>query len=89
MSISSLQGNEVLKEERDLWKQSLSCFEKGMEAFEEVKDEANIALLLCNSGRLMRLCAQSHAHQGSAGVAGQLSQSEKHFFQKVGFFRNY
>ncbi|PIK48807.1 putative erythroid differentiation-related factor 1 [Apostichopus japonicus] len=77
------EGNEVLKEERDLWKQSLSCFEKGMEAFEEVKDEANIALLLCNSGRLMRLCAQSHAHQGSAGVAGQLSQSEKHFFQKA------
>ncbi|XP_071828243.1 erythroid differentiation-related factor 1-like isoform X2 [Apostichopus japonicus] len=77
------EGNEVLKEERDLWKQSLSCFEKGMEAFEEVKDEANIALLLCNSGRLMRLCAQSHAHQGSAGVAGQLSQSERHFFQKA------
>ncbi|KAJ8026036.1 Erythroid differentiation-related factor 1 [Holothuria leucospilota] len=77
------KDREVSSKERDLWAKSLSCLQQGIQEFEEVKDEANIALLLCNSGRLMRLCAQSHSGQGSAGETSQLSKSEIHYFHQA------
>lgn len=46
--------------EQQLWKKSFSCFEKGIHNFESIDDATNAALLLCNTGRLMRVCAQAH-----------------------------
>lgn len=40
---------------------SLRHFESGLKAFETVHDEANLALLHSNSGRLMRLRALIHS----------------------------
>ncbi|XP_060027078.1 erythroid differentiation-related factor 1 isoform X2 [Erinaceus europaeus] len=50
--------------EQQLWKKSFSCFEKGIHSFEAIKDATNAALLLCNTGRLMRICAQAHCGAG-------------------------
>ncbi|KAK2535823.1 Edrf1 isoform B [Columba livia] len=46
--------------EQQLWKKSFSCFEEGIQNFESIDDATNAALLLCNTGRLMRICAQAH-----------------------------
>ncbi|EDL17765.1 RIKEN cDNA 2700050L05, isoform CRA_a [Mus musculus] len=54
---AALQGERV---EQQLWKKSFSCFEKGIHNFESIDDATNAALLLCNTGRLMRVCAQAH-----------------------------
>ncbi|XP_059981541.1 erythroid differentiation-related factor 1 isoform X6 [Lagenorhynchus albirostris] len=50
--------------EQQLWKKSFSCFEKGIHSFESIDDVTNAALLLCNTGRLMRICAQAHCGAG-------------------------
>uniref|UniRef100_A0A8C0DFP2 Erythroid differentiation regulatory factor 1 n=1 Tax=Balaenoptera musculus TaxID=9771 RepID=A0A8C0DFP2_BALMU len=50
--------------EQQLWKKSFSCFEKGIHNFESIDDATNAALLLCNTGRLMRICAQAHCGAG-------------------------
>uniref|UniRef100_A0AAV2JMQ8 EDRF1 TPR repeats region domain-containing protein n=1 Tax=Knipowitschia caucasica TaxID=637954 RepID=A0AAV2JMQ8_KNICA len=47
--------------EQEIWKKSFSLFEKGMKDFEAIEDSTNTALLLCNTGRLMRICAQAHS----------------------------
>ncbi|OPJ84078.1 erythroid differentiation-related factor 1 isoform B [Patagioenas fasciata monilis] len=46
--------------EQQLWKKSFSCFEEGIQNFKSIDDATNAALLLCNTGRLMRICAQAH-----------------------------
>lgn len=48
--------------------------ESGIKAFEIVHDEANLALLHSNTGRLMRLCAHVNAKQYSR---------ERHFYNKA------
>ncbi|XP_075613759.1 erythroid differentiation-related factor 1 isoform X1 [Balearica regulorum gibbericeps] len=54
-------GNKnVSTTEQQLWKKSFSCFEEGIQNFESIDDATNAALLLCNTGRLMRICAQAH-----------------------------
>ncbi|KFQ33709.1 Erythroid differentiation-related factor 1, partial [Merops nubicus] len=54
-------GNKnVSTTEQQLWKKSFSCFEEGIQNFESIADATNAALLLCNTGRLMRICAQAH-----------------------------
>ncbi|EDL17767.1 erythroid differentiation-related factor 1 isoform 1 [Mus musculus] len=62
---AALQGERVVSKsvsaaEQQLWKKSFSCFEKGIHNFESIDDATNAALLLCNTGRLMRVCAQAH-----------------------------
>ncbi|XP_072292646.1 erythroid differentiation-related factor 1 isoform X2 [Eucyclogobius newberryi] len=47
--------------EQEIWKKSFGFFEKGMKDFEAIGDRTNTALLLCNTGRLMRICAQAHS----------------------------
>ena len=42
---------------KELWSKSGELMKQGIEAFTEVGDSANVALLHSNSGRLMRLCA--------------------------------
>ncbi|XP_045147320.1 erythroid differentiation-related factor 1 [Echinops telfairi] len=66
---AALQSERVVSKsvsaaEQQLWKKSFSCFEKGIHNFESIDDATNIALLLCNTGRLMRICAQAHRGAG-------------------------
>ncbi|KAM7073445.1 erythroid differentiation-related factor 1 isoform 3-T3 [Molossus nigricans] len=66
---AALQGERVVSKsvstaEQQLWKKSFSCFEKGIHNFESIDDATNAALLLCNTGRLMRICAQAHCGAG-------------------------
>ncbi|XP_032675397.1 erythroid differentiation-related factor 1 [Odontomachus brunneus] len=53
---------------------SLNHLEAGIRAFEAVHDEANLALLHSNTGRLMRLCAHMHAKQNA---------QERQFYNKA------
>ncbi|KOX80301.1 Erythroid differentiation-related factor 1 [Melipona quadrifasciata] len=53
---------------------SLTHLEAGVKAFETVHDEANLALLHSNTGRLMRLCAHMHIKQNT---------QERHFYNKA------
>ncbi|KAB0346231.1 hypothetical protein FD754_011088 [Muntiacus muntjak] len=66
---AALQSERIVSKtvstaEQQLWKKSFSCFEKGIHNFESIDDATNAALLLCNTGRLMRICAQAHCGAG-------------------------
>lgn len=69
--------------EQELWKKSFSYFEKGMENFEAISDSVNKALLLCNIGRLMRICAQAHCSVTSEENRGEFSPEEALYYNKV------
>ena len=72
-------------EEQELWKKSYQSFESGIVAFEEVNDAANVALLYCNLGQLMRVCAHAYAaYAGDGDNSGEFTQQEKHYYNKVG-----
>lgn len=53
---------------------SMHHLERGVEAFEKAHDEANLALLYSNIGRLMRLRAHTHVKQYS---------EERNFYNKA------
>lgn len=53
---------------------SLSHLEAGIKTFESVHDEANLALLHSNTGRLMRLSAHMHIKQRT---------QERYFYNKA------
>lgn len=69
--------------EQELWKKSFSCFEKGMQDFSMISDSVNTALLLCNIGRLMRICAQAHCIMTSDHSRGEFSPEEALYYNKV------
>lgn len=69
--------------EQELWKKSFSCFEKGMQDFNMISDSINTALLLCNIGRLMRICAQAHCVVTSEQRRGEFSPEEALYYNKV------
>ncbi|XP_016523457.1 erythroid differentiation-related factor 1 isoform X1 [Poecilia formosa] len=69
--------------EQDLWKKSFSFFEKGMKDFEAIRDSTNTALLLCNTGRLMRICAQAHCPASADGSRGEFSPDEALYYNKA------
>ncbi|XP_041116796.1 erythroid differentiation-related factor 1-like isoform X1 [Polyodon spathula] len=69
--------------EQELWKKSFSCFEKGIKDFEAIGDATNTALLLCNTGRLMRICAQAHCAVGSDLNRGEFSPEEALYYNKA------
>ncbi|MGH0123907.1 UNVERIFIED_CONTAM: hypothetical protein FKN15_046760 [Acipenser sinensis] len=69
--------------EQELWKKSFSCFEKGIKDFEAIGDATNTALLLCNTGRLMRICAQAHCAMGSDLKRGEFSPEEALYYNKA------
>lgn len=50
-----------------------------MKDFEAIEDSTNTSLLLCNTGRLMRICAQAHC-----AVSADLSTGE--FFQEEALY---
>ncbi|XP_028414584.1 erythroid differentiation-related factor 1-like [Dendronephthya gigantea] len=60
------------------WKKSLDAFSAGIRAFEAVDDRQNVALLHSNSGRLMRLCAQTLFNHSDK--QGTISAQEKAYY---------
>ncbi|PSN47600.1 hypothetical protein C0J52_04586 [Blattella germanica] len=75
---------EEKKEEnvlQSLFSHSLEHLEAGVKAFETVRDEANLALLHSNTGRLMRMSA--HFHSPDAGSRQELAGQERHFYNKA------
>lgn len=69
--------------EQELWKKSFAFFEKGMKDFEAIGDSTNMALLLCNTGRLMRICAQAHCAVSADQSRGEFSPEEALYYNKV------
>jgi hypothetical protein len=65
-----------------LFSQSLHHLEAGVKAFDAVRDEANLALLHSNNGRLMRMCAHFHSPD-SSDRHSELAGQERHFYNKV------
>ncbi|XP_077861781.1 erythroid differentiation-related factor 1-like, partial [Saccoglossus kowalevskii] len=63
------------QEEQELWKKSYSCFDNAIQSFDAVHDSINQALVNCNAGRLMRICAQAYN-------IGRFSQQERHYYNK-------
>uniref|UniRef100_A0A1A7WBI4 Chromosome 10 open reading frame 137 n=2 Tax=Iconisemion striatum TaxID=60296 RepID=A0A1A7WBI4_9TELE len=69
--------------EQELWKKSFGFFEKGMKDFEAIGDITNTALLLCNTGRLMRICAQAHCTASADESRGEFSPEEALYYNKA------
>ncbi|XP_062286795.1 erythroid differentiation-related factor 1 [Scomber scombrus] len=69
--------------EQELWKKSFAFFEKGMKDFEAIRDHTNTALLLCNTGRLMRICAQAHCAVSADQSRGEFSPEEALYYNKA------
>uniref|UniRef100_A0A6J0TF79 Erythroid differentiation-related factor 1 isoform X1 n=1 Tax=Pogona vitticeps TaxID=103695 RepID=A0A6J0TF79_9SAUR len=68
--------------EQQLWKKSFSFFEKGIQNFELIDDATNAALLLCNMGRLMRICAHAHCPTGG-DLKREFSPEEALYYNKA------
>nr|XP_055028090.1 erythroid differentiation-related factor 1 [Misgurnus anguillicaudatus] len=77
------ERRSVCVAEQELWKKSFSCFEKGMQNFQAISDPVNTALLLCNIGRLMRICAQAHCVVTSERSRGEFSPEEALYYNKA------
>ncbi|KAG9461090.1 hypothetical protein GDO78_018161, partial [Eleutherodactylus coqui] len=73
----------VSSAEQDLWKKSFSSFERGIASFKSIEDTTNSALLLCNMGRLMRICAQAHCSSGNDERRGEFSPEEALYYNKA------
>ncbi|KAM3606022.1 uncharacterized protein V6R79_009484 [Siganus canaliculatus] len=69
--------------EQELWKKSFAFFEKGMKDFEAIGDNTNTSLLLCNTGRLMRICAQAHCAMSVDQNRGEFSPEEALYYNKA------
>uniref|UniRef100_A0A671U9P0 Erythroid differentiation regulatory factor 1 n=1 Tax=Sparus aurata TaxID=8175 RepID=A0A671U9P0_SPAAU len=69
--------------EQEMWKKSFAFFEKGMKDFEAIGDRTNTALLLCNTGRLMRICAQAHCAMSADQNRGEFSPEEALYYNKA------
>ncbi|TNN63316.1 Erythroid differentiation-related factor 1 [Liparis tanakae] len=69
--------------EQEMWKKSFAFFEKGMKDFEAIGDSTNTALLLCNTGRLMRICAQAHCAVSADQSRGEFSPEESLYYNKA------
>ncbi|KAL4640951.1 erythroid differentiation-related factor 1 isoform X3 [Arapaima gigas] len=77
------ENKAVSAAEQEMWKKSFSCFEKGLKDFESIGDAANTALLLCNTGRLMRICAQAHCPVSEDLNRGEFSPEEALYYNKA------
>ncbi|XP_028324227.1 erythroid differentiation-related factor 1-like [Gouania willdenowi] len=73
----------VSEAEQNMWKKSFAFFEKGMKDFEAIGDSTNTALLLCNTGRLMRICAQAHSSVSADHGRGEFSPEESLYYNKA------
>lgn len=85
---AAMQTEKELKKsvsvaEQEIWKKSFAFFEKGMKDFEAIADTTNTALLLCNTGRLMRICAQAHCLVFDDQSRGEFSPEEALYYNKA------
>ncbi|XP_037542294.1 erythroid differentiation-related factor 1 [Nematolebias whitei] len=85
---ASMQSEKEVKKavssaEQELWKKSFGFFEKGLKDFEAIGDSTNTALLLCNTGRLMRICAQAHCTMSADESRGEFSSEEALYYNKA------
>ncbi|KAK9400777.1 erythroid differentiation-related factor 1 [Crotalus adamanteus] len=78
---SCQESKAVSTVEQQLWKKSFSFFEKGIQNFESIDDSTNAALLLCNMGRLMRICAHAHCAMGG-NFKREFSPEEALYYNK-------
>ncbi|XP_058508159.1 erythroid differentiation-related factor 1 [Solea solea] len=69
--------------EQELWKKSFAFFDNGMKDFEAIGDNTNTSLLLCNTGRLMRVCAQAHCAVSANQSRGEFSPEEALYYNKA------
>ncbi|XP_022184914.2 erythroid differentiation-related factor 1 isoform X1 [Nilaparvata lugens] len=83
-------NNEERLKYDNLFKAARSHLEQGVEQFESVSDNANLALLHSNTGRLMRLLAhyQQHCHQFDGEededkIAVRVSKGEKYYYNRA------
>lgn len=67
----------------ELWKRSHSFLERGIKAFQDVNDIANIALLYSNTGRLMRLWAHAQVPTNNDGTRKEFSTQERKYYNKA------
>ncbi|XP_023226950.1 erythroid differentiation-related factor 1-like [Centruroides sculpturatus] len=67
----------------ELWKKSHSFLERGIKAFQDVNDIANIALLYSNTGRLMRLWAHAQVPTNNDGTRKEFSSQERKYYNKA------
>ncbi|KAK6638651.1 hypothetical protein RUM43_006918 [Polyplax serrata] len=65
---------------KKLFTKSQLHLQNGIKAFDSVKDEANLALLYSNTGRLMRV--QAHFLADSESDDNELATQEKHYYKK-------
>ena len=71
-------------EVQKLWMESKTALIEGIALFETAGDRANQVLLHCNLGRLMRLCAHTHAHISLKGEEQEIGVTERRYFDMVG-----
>lgn len=71
------------KEFKELCTKSQKHLEEGIRAFESVKDEANLALLHSNTGRLMRLKAHFQAPAAAGDDDDTKKGQEQYFYGKA------
>ncbi|XP_014679874.1 PREDICTED: erythroid differentiation-related factor 1-like [Priapulus caudatus] len=82
MSMINDTANEpVLRCLEELWKKSGARLSCGIEAFDKIGDSVNVGLVNANLGRLMRLCAQSHAELQGGGR--EFTPQERHCYLKA------
>lgn len=66
-----------------LWTSGRQAFIQGIEVFEQIHDIANQALLHCNYGRLMRLCATTYTQIALHSKQQEFTRKERNHFQLV------
>ncbi|XP_078586909.1 erythroid differentiation-related factor 1-like isoform X1 [Branchiostoma floridae x Branchiostoma japonicum] len=76
-------GMEHGPDQDKVLQRSLCAFESGIGAFRDAMDTTNIALLHSNTGRLMRVWAQSCVQQDKEGKRGEFSQQERVYYNKA------
>ncbi|XP_060566894.1 erythroid differentiation-related factor 1-like [Ruditapes philippinarum] len=65
------------------WVKGRQAFSEGIEVFEKIEDIANQALLHCNCGRLMRLCATTYTQIALKSEKQEFTPNERHYFQLI------
>ncbi|KDR07710.1 Erythroid differentiation-related factor 1 [Zootermopsis nevadensis] len=91
MNLAAARYQEEMKQQQEkchesvfqkLFSQSLYHLESGVKAFDAVRDEANLALLHSNTGRLMRMRAHFYSPD-SSDRHSELAGQERHFYNKA------
>ncbi|XP_064116065.1 erythroid differentiation-related factor 1-like [Macrobrachium nipponense] len=74
------EENVGFEASKELWSKSAELLNRGIEAFTQVGDIPNVALLHSNTGRLMRLCAFYCVPGGGQRV---FSVTERHYYNQA------